>query len=1056
MRKIYIVLLLMFGCFTAFSQDYKASIKLDVRPSGGNYGDGCDNKIEIYIKFTDGSEEAIIPYIDLNDIPEGPYTHYEASIVFPANKIPYALRTRTSRQWRRLVGGCGGNGSHQNADRIFGIGYCHNYFDEEATPGDDNFAVWWTTRITLDVNPVVDIISPANGAIFPNDDKITLNATSGFQSFVYNWQYRVGISGSWEDMPTALNTSGKETIELSGKDLLGANFDTLYGNSNVFFRIKYCNNLYTPILTVTPRLSSPHITSVTQIPNVCFGESNGSLKIQFDRALVTGETLNVLLEDTLNHINYLGRYNLTELETGNTVTWPDSLAPGQFKISVIGKFPNSSIATYTEASSHTGRTGFTGPTAVGFNISKRDVYCNSGKDGTITINASGGNGGYKVLYKKAQDATYAETAFSAAVQHIITALDTGTYKIRVIDQRGCFTKDESGNEVILSTTIVQPVEALHIDYKQITNPTAFGFTNGSIQAIIVGGTSSAGNYNIEWTDINGNNLTTFTNTNNPFKTTLNNVGNGRYILKITDANYALAQAANASSCIVIDTFTVKQPEPLKVVVEQFKYISCKGDADGQLYAKASGGIEISGSKYIYDWSKEINNVWTAINQPDSIITGLSIGNYKVKITDANGITKESVAFMLSEPVPLAISLSATPVNCDGNSNGTAKAIVTGGTLPYHIEWSNGDTTTTISQLTQGKYIAFVKDSHGCEIQSQIEVSAPNPMVLASETIKQPTCYGSCDASINYNINGGTKPYQFHWSNGATTQNINNICAGTYTLQISDAQGCTKSVIYNIVNPEAIKVDAGPDVTLCVDQTHTVDAAIGDANATYKWTSTNGFMGNTAKITLANAGTYWIEATSSKGCIGRDTLEIKKSTAVIASEFVVSTQAFKGENVKLINITNPAPQTAEWIVPNTVAVISKTSDELVLRFAETGIYTVSLKATVGECTKIFTKQISVIESTSFNDPGTVKDPFIKSFSIAPNPNNGNFYAKIELQDISKIKLRLLNTITGQVIDTREENGSSSYNLPYHLTLSTGVYVMVLETSKENMVYKVLIQ
>jgi hypothetical protein len=1199
-------------------------------------------------------------------------------------------------------------------------------------------------RFKVKSTPVVTINSKAlDGSVntfLPSDDKITINADTGFLPSVYNWQYSSdGIS--WNDFPATLSSQGQSAVNVSLKDIYGINYYNYIG-SNTYFRIRTCSADYSNIITLNNIISAPHINSIAPVSNTCYGSENGGFVIQFDRALISGESLSVAVYNSLNEV-FTNITNIVALDADNKLTSPLIFPPDTYRIELIDKYNNN--AGYSDAHTHTATTSFTGPTAIDFNTAKRDIYCYNAKDGTITVNASGGNGAYKVLYKKEADVAYKEMTFASATQHTITGLDVGTYKVRILDQNGCYKKDGSGNEVISTIILTQPDEALKIDNKQISHPTEFGATDGKIQAIIIGGTPNGGNYNIQWTNANGTTLSNFTNTSNPFKTMLNNVGDGKYILKITDNNYALAQSENAASCMVIDTFIVKQPKLLSVVIEKYKSISCSGETNGEVYAKAMGGIEIPGQKYKYQWFKELNGAFTALTQTDSILTAVGIGTYKVKITDQNNISKgsasfsltepsplsfstikrdvycyngkdatitinasgasgnykllyknqddfnyttiafaspgqhqlsnldigtykirvmdsngcyqkdatgaeviqtitilqpaqplridaknlvnptafnlnngraevtisggtpnagtykvqwtdinrnslsnfsntvnpfktvlnnlpdgkyilkvtdgnfalaqtanavscllidtitlkqpdplkvvieelkyvackgdsngqlyakatggiiipaqkykyqwfkevngafnviaqtdsvllnvnagvykviitdqnniskESVTFNLTEPVALAVTVSSTPLVCSGDINGTAKAIITGGTLPYKIEWSNGETTANINNLTDGSYLVFVTDAHGCQVQEQIIIAAPNPLKISTDLAKNPTCFGNNDGAISHNITGGKQPYKFQWSNGATSQNLTNLAAGTYTFVVSESNGCNKTITYNLTDPAAVVVNLGPDVTLCIDQVFEADATVPNG-AIYKWTGSNGFTANTAKVSLSLAGVYNVEVITDKGCVGRDAIEIKKSNAVIASEFVVTTQTFKNETVNLVNISNPRPQTVEWLLPNSsnIKVIAKTDDDLQLSFAATGTYTISLKANVGDCSKIFTKLITVVEGTSFNDLGTVKDPFIKSFQIAPNPNNGAFYAKIELQEASKIKLRLLNTITGQLMDTREESGSSSYNLPYNLTLSTGVYVMVLETPKGNMVHKVLIQ
>ena len=133
--------------------------------------------------------------------------------------------------------------------------------------------------------------------------------------------------------------------------------------------------------TLSRRLSSPHILSVTNVPNKCYNETNGSVTVTFDRPLKPNELLSVSLND-INKGYFRSNDNLTILGAGNTVTF-NNMAPGNYNVSLIGKYPNTDVITYSTGTYHTGTTAFTGPEAVDFNISGRNVYCKTEKDGVI-------------------------------------------------------------------------------------------------------------------------------------------------------------------------------------------------------------------------------------------------------------------------------------------------------------------------------------------------------------------------------------------------------------------------------------------------------------------------------------------------------------------------------------------------------------------------------------------------------------------------------------------------------------------------------------------------
>lgn len=946
-------------------------------------------------------------------------------------------------------------GTDASYDSYLPVNICQsNAYDvSSGTPRMSNIT------FNVKVSPILSLTSAGiNGlpnSLLPDNDKVGLAATAGFPASVYNWEY--SLDGyAWSSFPAATNSSGQSAMNISSVDLECATNLNLIG-TNTFFRVRTCSNVYSNIVSLNNRLSSPHILSTAYTSNKCFGESNGNVKIQFDRALLPNELLDIYLEDTTATTGYNNDMpNVTSLDAGNSITWPSELPPGGYKITLLGKYPNGSVTTYTDGENHIGRFGFIGPTAISFNTASRDVYCNGGADATITISATGGVGNYQVGYKKLQDDSYTWINFINAGQHVLGGLDTGVYSIRVRDGNNCVMKDAGGKEVINAVTISQPADALRVDNSQIINPLAFGYTNGSIAAILAGGTPVGGNsYNVNWTKLDGTSLTPASPTTNPFTTQLKNLGDGKYVLFATDANYVMTSGANADGCMLKDTFTVTQPLPLNVTININQVISCKGVNDGKLYAQAEGGIQIPVFRYKYQWLKDNGGTWEDIAQSDSIASKLLAGVYKIIITDKNNITKESTPFTFTEPDQLELTLSSTPLICNGSNNGSASAAIIGGTVPYHIEWGTGDTTTTIAGLAQGNYMAFVTDAHSCQVQQQVKVVSPNPVTISNIIIKEPTCFGGSDGAITYNVTGGILPYSYQWNNNSTTSMLTSITAGNYILTIIDSNNCLAQQTFVVTDPARVVVDLGPDKTLCIEQSLNADATIPNG-FTYQWAGTGGFTASTAKVTLNNAGTYSVKATDNNGCIALDTINITRSNAVIAAQMVAATQAFQDDNVELVNISKPSPEKVEWLLPaDNITVISSNDQYAEVRFKDTGLYTIGMKTIVGACEKVVTQPITIVKAQPFNDPGSTTSPFIRDFVVLPNPSSGQFTVKITLQEAAPIELRLININSGLIANELKQSGSSQYTIPYNLTLASGIYSMVLETSKEYRVIKIMI-
>jgi hypothetical protein len=945
------------------------------------------------------------------------------------------------------------SGTDAGYDEFTNIGICDvNHLDvDDNSPRMDG--IWYDVKVT----PILSINAPAPDKLLPDNDKITLTATSGFPASVYNWEY--SLDGfNFNPFPAATNSAGKSTVNISLTDLVGTSSLGII-KKNTFIRNRTCSGLYTPSITLNNRLSSPHIVGQPAVtPNKCFGESNGSVKIQFDRALLPGELFNIFVDDvrgtTIGYHN--SQINVTQLQTGNTWTWPEEIPPGSYKISLVGKYPDASVSTYTSAPTHVASFKFLGPTAITYSTTKRDVYCHNGSDATITINASGGNGNYTVGYKKVQETTYTWVPFAAANTHTLTGLDTGSYNIRIKDIKNCIMKIASGGEVIGTVIINQPADALHVDNAQPINPLAFGYTDGSIRAILTGGTPVGGaSYNLQWTTESGTVLTPEAATTNPFTTLLKNIGNGKYILVATDANYALTSGANTKGCITKDTFTLVEPPPLIVTVSEYRYVSCKNASDGKLVAKAQGGIEIPIFRYKYKWFRNDTGVWTDIQQTDSIAIKLKAGEYKIIITDKNNIDKESAPFILVEPTLLTLAVNSTPLNCNGSNNGTASAVINGGTLPYHLEWTTGETTSTISNLAQGNYKAFVTDARNCQVEQQVKVTSPNPVQINNVLVKSPTCYKGTDGVISYSATGGTLPYTYNWSNGTIAATQSNLPAGDYKLTLIDSKNCPLVQTFTVKETPPVTINLPQAMTLCTGQVYEADATI-PKGFTYQWTGPNGYYVPEPKAKLSNEGTYNIIAANTDGCIGKNAITITRSNAAVAAAMLVSTQAFTNEAVTIVNISDPAPEKVQWLLPNKNVSIVSTSEEAVqVKFTDTGRYIIGMRTMVGACEKTVSQPITIVQAQQFDEPGAANTPFVKEFTVGPNPSSGQFTVKIGLEDAATIKLRLIDLNTGAVVHQQQQSGSKQYQLPYNLRLTTGVYSLILETAKEYRIIKVMI-
>lgn len=299
--------------------------------------------------------------------------------------------------------------------------------------------------------------------------------------------------------------------------------------------------------------------------------------------------------------------------------------------------------------------------------------------------------------------------------------------------------------------------------------------------------------------------------------------------------------------------TITTPTALAATTMQTN-VSCDGGSNGTAMVMVTGGT----SPYTYSWAPSGGTAATA--------TGLTPGGYTVTTTDANGCTRTD-AFTITAPTALAATTMQTNITCNGGANGDAMVTVSGGTPGYSYSWSpSGGTAAMASNLTAGGYTVTTTDANGCTRTDAVTITEPSA-IASSFTQTNPTCFGSTDGSVTVIANGGVPSYTYSWSSGGTFATETGLADGSYTVTITDANGCTHANTAVLTQPGPVVVTVSlPTDTACEFTGQVVLGGESPAGGTWSGTGVTSNMFDSGQP----SGMYYVITytfTDSAGCSG---------------------------------------------------------------------------------------------------------------------------------------------------------------------------------------------
>ena len=525
----------------------------------------------------------------------------------------------------------------------------------------------------------------------------------------------------------------------------------------------------------TVTLNEPEILSLSASTQdvVCNGESNGVIAFDIeggvgDYQLALNDVNNVILNTTgIDTVPVSsGEYILIAIDENNCTVSEEVIInqPELLALSISG------ISNYN-----------------GFNTS-----CYYNNDGFFTVNVNGGSGNYTL---NINDSSF----YEVENEYLLENLSAGVYSLSIEDTNGCVSTIEA--------TIDSPEELIY-DFTDVSNyngynTSCYGQANGFIQTVVSGG---VGTY-----DFSSNGGITFEISNsisNQYE--FSSLSEGDYVFVVKDQN----------NCIDSIDYTITSAGEIIPYLNSTVGIDCSGSNQGAAFIGVQGGVPT----YVYSLEDEFGTIET-IESPESLVQfdALNSGNYFLSVEDANGCSNtfsNSLSFDLSDGQTISVELDVTSPSCNSFNNGSVNiSNIEGGVAPFNIKlllnnFPIYETTlseiepVTFPDLESSTYSLKLFDANGCSFDTVLVVDQPNELDVSLES-SNITCFGINDGTIDLSINGGTSPYSINLNNQVIETGdeyvFDNLEVNSYTLSITDSQGCSYNDEISISQPDSISI-----------------------------------------------------------------------------------------------------------------------------------------------------------------------------------------------------------------------------------------------------------
>lgn len=531
-------------------------------------------------------------------------------------------------------------------------------------------------------------------------------------------------------------------------------------------------------------------------------------------------------------------------------------------------------------------------------------------------------------------------------------------------------------------------------------PTACAFNSGTANISTSGG---SGFYTFSW------NPGGYTDS---FAT---NLGVGTYNVTVTDT---------VTGCIDNTTVNIVENNTVAISIDSVAPTSCNGGSDGAAYVSGVAGVP----GYTWLWNDPMA-------QTDSTATGLPPGTWQVVITDTDGC-QDSTTVTITEPTAISLAVGGTvDVSCNGGSDGLATISTSGGTPGYTYLWDDpgAQTTNPASNLPAGTWTVIVTDTMGCMDTIQVTITEPTALGASIVQTTDVSCNGGGDGSGEVAGSGGTAPYSYEWLGlGVFSADAYNLPAGTYDVEVTDAQGCTFTIQVTINEPAPNGLTITDTQASCGsnDGTLTATPQGGSAPFSYQWDAAAGSQ-TTGTATGLGVGTYNVTVTDANGCITTGS-----GTVTDTLDISASFNATPAEGIPPLNVAFGNTSTGNWVSFDwdygDGTTESTTSTNTTHTYTAPGVYIVTMTVyNAGGCTAVATFTIIVNNESSLHIPNV----------FSPNNDGMNDIWRVTHEAIVEYECTITNRWGKEVYNYADVNagwdgGEESEGTYYYMIIATG--------------------